>query len=257
MIHFGRIPFEDFVALDDIDLDIEEGTTVGILGHNGSGKSTLLKCVAGILQPNEGEIVTRGRLAALLELGAGLPPRAHRPREHLHERVDPRAVEARHQRACSTRSSRSPSSRSSSTCRCGTTRRACTSGSGSRSRSTSIPTSSSSTRCSSVGDEAFQRKCLERVDAVPARRPHDPVRHPRRRPRAPDLRPRHRARPRRAGRRRAARRGGAHVPRVAAALRPRRPDGRGGRGGADAADGRRRRHATHGRTRWPRPRRTG
>jgi ABC-2 type transport system ATP-binding protein len=74
MIHFGRVPFEDFVALDDIDIDIETGTTVGILGHNGSGKSTLLKCIAGILQPNEGEIVTRGRLAALLELGAGFHP---------------------------------------------------------------------------------------------------------------------------------------------------------------------------------------
>ena len=52
---------------------------------------------------------------------------------------------------------------SSSTCRCGTTRRACTCGSASRSRSTSSPTSCSSTRCSSVGDEAFQRKCIERV----------------------------------------------------------------------------------------------
>src|SRR6476660_4148790 len=74
MIHFGRIPFEDFIALDDINVEIEEGSTVGILGHNGSGKSTLLKCVAGILQPNDGEIVTRGRLAALLELGAGFHP---------------------------------------------------------------------------------------------------------------------------------------------------------------------------------------
>src|SRR5258706_14712053 len=74
MIHFGRIPFEDFVALDDIDVSIEEGSTVGILGHNGSGKSTLLKCVAGILQPNDGEIILRGRLAALLELGAGFHP---------------------------------------------------------------------------------------------------------------------------------------------------------------------------------------
>jgi ABC-2 type transport system ATP-binding protein len=74
MIHFGRIPFEDFVALDDIDVSIEEGSTVGILGHNGSGKSTLLKCIAGILQPTTGEIRTHGRLAALLELGAGFNP---------------------------------------------------------------------------------------------------------------------------------------------------------------------------------------
>ena len=74
MLHFGRVPSENFVAVNDVDIDIEEGTTVGILGHNGSGKSTLLKCVAGILQPNEGEIVTRGRLAALLELGAGFHP---------------------------------------------------------------------------------------------------------------------------------------------------------------------------------------
>jgi homopolymeric O-antigen transport system ATP-binding protein len=74
MLHFGRVPYENFVALDDINLDVEEGSTVGILGHNGSGKSTLLKCIAGILQPNTGEIVTCGRLAALLELGAGFHP---------------------------------------------------------------------------------------------------------------------------------------------------------------------------------------
>src|SRR3954469_16598542 len=71
MIHYGRVPFEDFVALHDINIEVEQGTTVGILGHNGSGKSTLLKCVAGILQPNAGEIRTNGRVAALLELGAG------------------------------------------------------------------------------------------------------------------------------------------------------------------------------------------
>jgi ABC-2 type transport system ATP-binding protein len=71
VIHFGRIPSEPFMALHDIDFDVEAGSTVGILGHNGCGKSTLLKCVAGILQPTRGEIVTRGRVAALLELGAG------------------------------------------------------------------------------------------------------------------------------------------------------------------------------------------
>ena len=54
VIHFGRIPYEDFWALDDIDLEVEQGATVGLLGHNGSGKSTLLKCVAGILQPDDG-----------------------------------------------------------------------------------------------------------------------------------------------------------------------------------------------------------
>jgi ABC-2 type transport system ATP-binding protein len=71
VVHFGRTPFEEFWALKNIDFRVEEGSTVGILGHNGSGKSTLLKCVAGILQPTDGEILTRGRVAALLELGAG------------------------------------------------------------------------------------------------------------------------------------------------------------------------------------------
>jgi ABC-2 type transport system ATP-binding protein len=74
VIHFGRVPHEEFWALRDIELDIAEGETVGLLGHNGSGKSTLLKCMAGILQPTYGEIAVRGRLAALLELGAGFHP---------------------------------------------------------------------------------------------------------------------------------------------------------------------------------------
>jgi ABC-2 type transport system ATP-binding protein len=74
MIHFGKVPYEDFWALKDTNLVIEEGETVGLLGHNGSGKSTLLKCMAGILQPTTGQIRTRGRVAALLELGAGFHP---------------------------------------------------------------------------------------------------------------------------------------------------------------------------------------
>jgi ABC-2 type transport system ATP-binding protein len=74
MIHFGRIPYDDFWALRDINMNIEDGETIGLLGRNGSGKSTLLKCIAGILQPTTGEIRTRGRVAALLELGAGFHP---------------------------------------------------------------------------------------------------------------------------------------------------------------------------------------
>jgi ABC-2 type transport system ATP-binding protein len=74
VLKMGRVPLEDFWALKDIDLEVEQGETVGILGHNGSGKSTLLKCVAGILKPTTGQIRIRGRVASLLELGAGFHP---------------------------------------------------------------------------------------------------------------------------------------------------------------------------------------
>ncbi|MEM8905888.1 MAG: ABC transporter ATP-binding protein [Actinomycetota bacterium] len=66
-----RAPVRDFWALDRVSIEVQEGETLGLIGHNGSGKSTLLKCVGGILQPTTGEIRTRGRLASLLELGAG------------------------------------------------------------------------------------------------------------------------------------------------------------------------------------------
>jgi ABC-2 type transport system ATP-binding protein len=66
--------YRDFTALDDVSLDVENGSTVGILGHNGSGKSTLLKCVAGTMTPSAGTIRLRGRVASLLELGAGFHP---------------------------------------------------------------------------------------------------------------------------------------------------------------------------------------
>jgi len=71
VIHGGRAPTEDFWALKDVALQVHEGETVGILGRNGSGKSTLLKCICGVLQPTSGEVVVRGKLAGLLELGAG------------------------------------------------------------------------------------------------------------------------------------------------------------------------------------------
>jgi lipopolysaccharide transport system ATP-binding protein len=64
----------DFWALRDISFQIEKGETLGLVGPNGCGKSTLLQIVCGILQPTLGRVVTRGRIAALLELGAGFNP---------------------------------------------------------------------------------------------------------------------------------------------------------------------------------------
>ncbi len=65
---------DDFFAVHDITFDVTAGTTLGLIGANGSGKSTLLKTIAGVLQPTSGEVLRRGRLAALLELGAGFHP---------------------------------------------------------------------------------------------------------------------------------------------------------------------------------------
>lgn len=60
-----------FTALRDVSFEVESSTTLGLIGHNGSGKSTLLKTIGGILSPDKGYVERRGRLAALLEVGAG------------------------------------------------------------------------------------------------------------------------------------------------------------------------------------------
>ena len=66
--------YGSFQALDRIDLRIRRGETVGIVGRNGSGKSTLLQVICGVLEPTSGSVVVKGRIAALLELGAGFDP---------------------------------------------------------------------------------------------------------------------------------------------------------------------------------------
>ena len=71
---FKKKYHNEFIALDDINLFIKKGETVGIIGRNGSGKSTLLQLICGILTPSAGQIQVEGKISALLELGAGFNP---------------------------------------------------------------------------------------------------------------------------------------------------------------------------------------
>lgn len=69
-----KVRTDQFTALDDISFQVGEGESVAILGMNGSGKSTTLKLVSGVLEPDSGRVLTRGRVAGLIEVGAGFHP---------------------------------------------------------------------------------------------------------------------------------------------------------------------------------------
>src|SRR5215218_6104117 len=64
----------EFWALQDVNLDVEPGTTLGVVGRNGAGKSTLLSIISGVLRPTTGEVRVEGRLSAIFGLGAGFNP---------------------------------------------------------------------------------------------------------------------------------------------------------------------------------------
>lgn len=70
----GRTPSHGFEALKDISFDVLKGQSLGLVGVNGAGKSTLLKIIAGVVKPTRGQVLTRGTVGALLELGAGFHP---------------------------------------------------------------------------------------------------------------------------------------------------------------------------------------
>jgi len=67
----GEDTTKDFIALDDLSFTINKGESVGIIGPNGSGKSTILKLIAGVMSPNTGKVIVKGKVSPLIELGAG------------------------------------------------------------------------------------------------------------------------------------------------------------------------------------------
>ncbi len=71
---FKKSYHHDFYALNDVSFEIKKGETVGIIGKNGAGKSTLLKMITGVLTPTSGNVQVKGKIASLLELGAGFNP---------------------------------------------------------------------------------------------------------------------------------------------------------------------------------------
>ena len=67
----GKLRYSEFLALDHVSFEVKKGETLGLIGRNGAGKSTMLKIIAGILKPTQGEVICRGNVVPMLELGSG------------------------------------------------------------------------------------------------------------------------------------------------------------------------------------------
>jgi ABC-2 type transport system ATP-binding protein len=79
-----RQPLSDtFLAVDDVTFTVRQGESIGLMGLNGSGKSTLLKLISGVMRPDDGQVLTRGRTAGLIAAGAGFHPQLT-GRENVH-----------------------------------------------------------------------------------------------------------------------------------------------------------------------------
>ncbi|HET7533973.1 MAG TPA: ABC transporter ATP-binding protein [Nocardioidaceae bacterium] len=70
----GQKLSDSFLAVNDVSFKVEQGESIGLMGLNGSGKSTLLKLISGVMRPDQGSVLTRGRIAGLIAAGAGFHP---------------------------------------------------------------------------------------------------------------------------------------------------------------------------------------
>jgi ABC-2 type transport system ATP-binding protein len=70
----GQKTHDLFNAVDDVTFTVQQGESVGVMGLNGSGKSTLLKLISGVMRPDSGRVLARGRVAGLIATGAGFQP---------------------------------------------------------------------------------------------------------------------------------------------------------------------------------------